>query len=213
MTEVTTDAPAEAEGTETPGGDQEAPSETSPEPETAVLEEKLKTTHERLLRTAADLDNLRKRTKRDVDEALARGRSDVLQEMLPVLDSIDLALASKETDGANDGILEGVQMIRKQFMAATERFGLKEVESRGKAFDPNFHEAVAHIASSDCPAGQIVDEMRKGYLIGEKLLRAAMVVVSKGGPEPSVASGNTSSDEESENSSGAASSNAGEQTN
>ncbi len=152
--------------------------------EVAVLEEKLKSTHERLLRTAADLDNFRKRARRDVDDALARGRSDVLMEILPVLDSIDLALGTQDTDGANDSILEGVQMIKKQFLTATERFGLKEVESRGKGFDPNFHEAVAHVASSECPAGQIVDEMRKGYLIGDKLLRAAMVVVSKGPEKP-----------------------------
>lgn len=154
--------------------------EESAASEVSALEEKLKSTHERLLRTAADLDNFRKRARRDVDEALARGRSDVLTEILPVLDSIDLALGTKDTDGLNESILEGVQMIKKQFLAATERFGLKEVESRGKAFDPNFHEAVAHIASADHPAGQIVDEMRKGYLLGDKLLRAAMVVVSKG---------------------------------
>lgn len=168
-----------AEGTEVGNTSQEN-GESAASEEVAALEEKLKSTHARLLRAAADLDNFRKRARRDVDEALARGRSDVLMEILPVLDSVDLALGTKDTDGSNESILEGVQMIRKQFLAATERFGLKEVESRGKAFDPNFHEAVAHIASTDHPAGQIVDEMRKGYLLGDKLLRAAMVVVSKG---------------------------------
>ena len=177
--------------------------EETPEDSVSVLEEKLKATHERLLRTAADLDNFRKRSKRDVEDAFARGRADVLQEILPVLDSIDLALAHKETDGANESIFEGVQMIRKQFLSAAERFGLKEVESRGKSFDPNFHEAVAHVASPDCPAGQIVDEMRKGYMLGEKLLRAAMVVVSKGSPSSDTGSGGDGGD--STSSSGAAS--------
>ena len=162
-----------------------------------ALEEKLSTTHERLLRTAADLDNLRKRSKRDVEDALARGRSDVLLEILPVLDSIDLALAAKGSDGADGSIIEGVQMIKKQFLTATERFGLREVESKGCAFDPNFHEAVAHIASAEHPAGQIVDEMRKGYMLGDKLLRAAMVVVSKGEDTPAngAESGGQGSDE------------------
>ena len=177
-----------AENTE-PGNTSQENGESAAPEDVAALEEKLKTTHERLLRTAADLDNFRKRARRDADEALARGRSDVLMEILPVLDSIDLALGTKDAEGSNESILEGVQMIKKQFLAATERFGLKEVESRGKAFDPNYHEAVAHIASPDHPAGQIVDEMRKGYLLGDKLLRAAMVVVSKGEQPPADAGG------------------------
>jgi molecular chaperone GrpE len=172
--------------------------ESSPFEEMAALEDKLKSTHERLLRTAAELDNFRKRARRDVDEALARGRADVLMELLPVLDSIDLALGAKDADGANESIIEGVEMIKKQFLSATERFGLKAVESRDKGFDPNFHEAVAHVASPDHPAGQIVDEMRKGYLLGDKLLRAAMVVVSKGNAAPAAESDASSSDAASE---------------
>ena len=148
---------------------------------TAELQEKLSATHERLLRTAAELDNFRKRARRDVEEAQNRGRAEVLAEILPVIDSVDLALSSA-TEGAGDGIVEGLQMIKRQFLTAGERFGVKPVESRGAAFDPNIHEAVSQIYSPDHPAGQIVEEMRKGYLLGEKLLRAAMVVVSRGAP-------------------------------
>ena len=193
ISEPTTEAP-ETSPDETAAA---AAPETEPETEDAqakeiaALEEKVKATHERLLRTAADLDNVRKRAKRDVDEALARGRSEVLHELLPVLDSIDLALATKDADGANESILEGVQMTRKLFFTATERFGLRTVESLGRSFDPNFHEAVAYVASAEHGAGQIMDEMRKGYMLGEKLLRPAMVVVSKGEPGPSEQTGDT----------------------
>ena len=145
------------------------------------LQDKLSATHERLLRTAAELDNFRKRARRDVEEAQNRGRAEVLAEILPVIDSVDLALSSA-ADNAGDGILEGLQMIKRQFLTAGERFGVKPVESRGAAFDPNVHEAVSQIYSPEHPAGQIVEEMRKGYLLGEKLLRAAMVVVSRGAP-------------------------------
>jgi molecular chaperone GrpE len=92
------------------------------------------------------------------------------------------------------GIVEGMEMVRKQFMSATERFGLKAVESRQKAFDPNFHEAVAQVESDEHGAGQIVEEMRKGYMLGQRLLRAAMVIVSKGKPTPEDATDDTVDD-------------------
>ena len=151
--------------------------------EQQVLREQLEATHDRLLRTAAELDNLRKRSKRDIEDALIRGRTEVLLEILPVVDSVDLALTSTDSTSTAESIIEGVKMIQKQFLTATSRFQLKAVETEGKAFDPNYHEAVAQIPSSDHPAGRIVSEMRKGYLLGDRLLRPAMVVVSKGSDE------------------------------
>ncbi len=150
----------------------------------AQVEEKYKRTHERLLRTAAELDNFRKRTRRDIDDAVARGRTEVLQEILPVLDSVDLALASANADGSADGIVEGLKMIRKQFFSSTERFKLSAIDSVGLAFDPNVHEAVAQVNSDEHPMGCVVEEMRKGYLLDSKLLRPSMVVVSKGPAAP-----------------------------
>jgi molecular chaperone GrpE len=174
--------------TPNPENEPEAPEASEPEKdgqgeaqsEVEALQQKLDTTHERLLRTAADLDNLRKRSKRDIDDALVRGHADVLSELLPVMDSMELALASADPDSKAESIIEGVKMIQKQFLTAAERFKLKPIESEGQAFDPNFHEAVAQVASPDHPAGQIVNEMRRGYLLGDRLLRPAMVIVSKG---------------------------------
>ncbi len=172
------DEVAVAEGDE--NGDEEV---KDPVEQVAELEQELAKNHDRLIRSVAELDNVRKRARRDVDEAAMRGRTEVLREILPAMDSIDLALKSADPQGAADAIIEGMRMVRQQFMASTERFQLKPIESVGHGFDPNFHEAVAQVTSEEYDAGQIVEEMRKGYMLGDRLLRAAMVVVSRGAPE------------------------------
>lgn len=150
----------------------------------AELEQKLEAEHQRLLRAAADLDNLRKRTRRDVDDAAIRGRIEVLGELLPAIDSLDLALSSSEREGPAGPVLDGVEMVRKQFLAAMSRFGLAPVETApGDPFDPAVQEAVAQIPSADYELGAVVEVMRKGYVLGERLVRASMVVVSAGEAE------------------------------
>ena len=146
----------------------------------AALEQQLAAERDRLLRTAAELDNFRKRSRRDVEEAAVRGRSEVLTELLTAIDSIDLALGSSDPEGSAKGVLEGVEMVRKQFLVAMQRFGLQPVETAGARFDPAFHEAVAQLPSGEHAEGHVVEEMRKGYVLGDRLLRAAMVVVSAG---------------------------------
>ncbi len=150
--------------------------------ETLALENK--ELRDKLLRTAAEFDNFRKRARRDVDDARKSAHTEVLRDILPVIDSLDLAISSVDPSGSADAIVEGVVMVRKQFLNATERHGLKPIETKGTAFDPNFHEAVAQVNSNEVDMGQVVEEVRKGYLLGERLLRAAMVVVSKGALAP-----------------------------
>lgn len=150
--------------------------------ERAELEAAVAAERDRALRLAADMDNLRKRSRKEVEDALGRGRAEVLLEILPVVDSIDLALASgAAAEGASiTAVLEGVTMVRRLFLTAVERFGVTPVETIGKSFDPNVHEAVAQVSSDEHEIGRIVHELRKGYVMGDKLLRAAMVAVSKG---------------------------------
>jgi hypothetical protein len=123
--------------------------------------------------------------RRDVDEAVIRGRTEVLREILPVIDSIDMAIDTVKQSHDVDGIVEGVGMVKHQFLNATERFDLKSIQSVGHSFDPNFHEAVAQVDSEEMEVGQVLSEMRGGYMLGDRLLRAAMVVVSRGKPSPS----------------------------
>jgi molecular chaperone GrpE len=172
--------------------------ETQPEPETgpdleiaveddqsaeiAQLEKKLADEHDRLLRTAADLDNFRKRARRDVEDAGVRGRIEVLGEILPTIDALDLALKNSADDISARALIDGVEMVRRQFLGSMARFGLKPIVCVGASFDPNFHEAVAQIPHPDVPTGTVIDEMRRGYMLGDRLLRASLVIVSSGAP-------------------------------
>jgi molecular chaperone GrpE len=143
------------------------------------LEQELKAKHERLLRALADLDNFRKRSRKEVEETALREKTAVLREILPAIDSVDLALSSAKSNSTIEGIIQGVEMIRKQFLTAAERFGLRAMQSVGQPFDPNFHEAVAQVPSEDFEPGVVMAEMRKGYMLGDRLLRPAAVVVAQ----------------------------------
>ncbi|HUT79053.1 MAG TPA: nucleotide exchange factor GrpE [Polyangia bacterium] len=150
----------------------------------AEFEQRLAAEHERLLRTAAELDNVRKRARRDVEDAQVRGRAEVLGELLPALDSIDLALSSATPTTDTGSLIQGMELVRRQFLSGMERFGLKPINAAGQIFDPALHEAVAQRPSEEVGAGGVLQDMRRGYLLGERLLRASMVVVSTGsGPE------------------------------
>jgi molecular chaperone GrpE len=148
----------------------------------AALERKLGEEHDRLLRTAAELDNVRKRARRDVEDAAVRGRAEVLSELLPAIDAIDLALKNADEATPARAVIDGVEMVRRQFLGTMARFGLTPIACVGNPFDPTFHEAVAQIPHADLPTGAVIEELRRGYLLGERLLRASLVVVSSGAP-------------------------------
>lgn len=166
------------------------PAEQSPEERLAALEQKNleieqknKDTYERLLRATADLDNFRKRARRDLEDARVEARSRVLREMLPVIDNLERAVAHAEGTADSKGIVEGVSLVLRQFVQALERCSVKPIEAQGQAFDPNVHEAVGQQESAEHPPGTVAQVLQKGYWIGDRLLRPALVVVSKGAPE------------------------------
>jgi len=146
------------------------------------LSRDLEKAKEKYLRSLADMDNLRKRCRRDIEEARINGRVNVLEELLPSLDSMDMALKSVEPDEASRPVYDGMTMVRKQFLSSMERFQMKPVEAIGAGFDPSLHEAVSYVPNENVEAGVIFEEMRKGYILGERLLRPSMVVVSSGKP-------------------------------
>ena len=150
------------------------------------LEQEKKETYDRLLRTAADFDNFRKRSRRDQEEATIKGKEAVLKEMLPVVDNLERALQAAQTTaggGAAASLVDGVKLVLRQFASALERFEVKPVEAVGKPFDPAYHEAISQVPSADHPNGTVVAEMQRGYTIGNRLLRPALVAVAKS-PEP-----------------------------
>ena len=156
--------------------------EPTPEEKLVALEKEKKETYDRLLRTAADFDNYRKRARRDQDEAALKAKETVLKEMLPVIDNLERALGAAQV-AEGSGIIDGVKLVLRQFASALERFEVKPVEAIGKPFDPTFHEAISQIPSPDQPNGTVVAEMQKGYTIGTRLLRPALVAVAKN-PDP-----------------------------
>lgn len=142
---------------------------------------------DQLLRTLADFDNHRKRSKRDEQEATRRGREEVMRELLPVFDNLERAATYAKTGADAKAIADGVGMVLRLFEDAVTRLGGQRLKSVGQAFDPNVHEAIQQVESAEYAAGIVAIELVPGYQLGERLLRPAMVAVSKGQPVPEAA--------------------------
>jgi molecular chaperone GrpE len=136
---------------------------------------------DRLLRTSADFDNFKKRAVREKQEAVKYANESLLQKLLPVVDSLDMALAAAQTAGldADQSLQAGVGMVFQQLKAVLTEAGLEEVNAVGKLFDPNLHEALSQQETPDVPEGHVVQQARKGYRLRDRLLRPASVVVAK----------------------------------
>lgn len=170
-----TDSP---ENGSAPENDPPAEDTPAPDPlETARAETaKLR---DQLLRTAADFDNYRKRSRREVDDAHKKGSEEMLRTLLPVFDNLERAVLHAEQANDSKAIAEGVRMVLKQFTDAIGKVGIKRVAGVGTAFDPLVHEAIQQVETVEHPAGTIVAEVQPGYTLGDRLLRAAMVVVAR----------------------------------
>jgi molecular chaperone GrpE len=181
---VSEDAPADEDKLETAaeGGEAEAPSEPDP---MAVLREERDKFRDQLLRTAADFDNFRKRSRKDVEDAERRGKEDVIREVLPVLDNLERALGAAAALPADagaaevKGIVDGVKMVLKLFEDQAGRMGLSKVKTVGERFDPSVHDAIQQVETDEHPAGNVLQEIVAGYRLGEKLVRPAMVIVAR----------------------------------
>jgi molecular chaperone GrpE len=140
---------------------------------------------DKFLRTAAELDNYRKRAAREKED-LARFTSErVVAALLPVLDNLERAIDAAQKHGAeNSPLLEGITQVHSQFRRTLAELGLKEiVANTGHPFDPNLHEAVGQVESGEHPEGHVVEQLQRGYKLADRLLRPARVVVSKGSPQ------------------------------
>jgi molecular chaperone GrpE len=136
---------------------------------------------DQLLRTAADYDNYRKRTRRETDEAQKRGREELIRELLPVFDNLERAVVHAGQASDAKAVADGVGMVLKQFVDTLARVGITRLKVVGTPFDPTQHEAIQQVETDEHPAGTVIAEVQPGYLLGERLLRAAMVVVAKPG--------------------------------
>lgn len=130
----------------------------------------------RHLRTLADFDNYRKRVERDIESSSARGKKELLKDLLAVLDNLERALAQIK----DDRYRQGLEMVYQQFLALLRVHGLETVDSLGKPFDPREHEGIGYLENAGLPHGHVAEELARGYRFGRELLRPARVRVSKG---------------------------------
>jgi len=130
------------------------------------------------VRTAADYDNFRKRSRREVEDSRKSGREELLKDFLPVFDNLERALQSAQRATEVKGVVDGLTMIMKQFADTLGRSGITKVPTKGNLFDPTMHEAIQQV-ESDEPPGTVVAEVQAGYMQGERLVRAALVVVAQ----------------------------------
>jgi molecular chaperone GrpE len=175
--------------------------------ELAATEEAGKAFEDRYMRLYAEFENYKKRAAREAKEFRKFANEALVKEMLPVIDNLERAIHSSSSQENNqenyrDKILEGVTMTLNEILKVLERFNVKPVEALGQPFDPNYHEAVAQEESNVHEDNTVIREFQKGYLLHDRLIRPAMVVVSKAGPAP-VAGENEASDYENERPNGA----------
>jgi len=136
---------------------------------------------DRLLRTAADLENFKKRAARERIEAAQTAAAALIQKILPVLDHFEMAQTATQTaqDDRSASLQAGVAMIQQQLKNTLAESGLEEIDASGKPFDPMWHEAVSQQETADVPEGHVVQQLRKGYKLRDRLLRPATVIVAK----------------------------------
>ncbi len=154
----------------------DAPGATTDDP--AALRQERDDLQDRLLRSAAEFDNYRKRTERERRELSDAVSADLIRDLLPVVDDLERALAAA-TDSSDQALRSGVELIHRQLLEALRRRGAESFETVGRDFDPAWHEALASEPADGHRDGEITAEIRRGYRIGQRLIRPAMVKVAK----------------------------------
>jgi molecular chaperone GrpE len=152
------------------------------EAELAAARAEAQQANDRWVRERADLENIKRRAAREKQDAVRFGTESLVRELLPVLDNLERAVEHAQRGGDGKPLVEGVELVRKTLHDLLERHGVRRVPARGERFDPTHHEAVAHVESSEHPQGAVIEEHQAGYTLHDRLLRPALVSVSKGTP-------------------------------
>jgi molecular chaperone GrpE len=161
-----------------PSGSPPAGEEAQADPLEAARAEAQKN-RDQLLRMAADFDNYKKRSRRELGDAVKVAREDLLRDLLPVFDNLERASAHANTTTDTKALADGISMVQRQFLDTLGRLGIERVEAAGKPFDPAVHEAVQHLETDEFSPGVVAAELQAGYRIGDRVLRPALVVVAK----------------------------------
>jgi len=143
------------------------------------LKEQLDLEKDRVLRLSAEFENFRKRNQRELEDFKRFANETVFKHLLTVVDNLERAILSVENNSAKDSLLDGVKLTHKEIIKLFEMFNVKPVEAENQPFDPNFHQAVNQKETDDLPENTVTEVLQKGYLLHDRLIRPAMVVVSK----------------------------------
>lgn len=182
-----------AEGARAPGAEADE--------RVAALEAEVANARDQLLRTLAEMENLRRRTEREIADTRAYAATAFARDVLSVSDNLARALAAlpqearEGADAAVRALFEGVEMTERELQRVLEKHGVRRIEPEGERFDPNFHQAMFEVPNPDVPAGTVVQVVQAGYKIGDRVLRPAMVGVARGGPKPAPAAENSNAAE------------------
>lgn len=152
--------------------------ETEPAPGEKTPEEELRELNDKYLRLYAEFDNYKKRTARDKEDLAKFANESILLEILPSIDHLEIALSHAGGEPSRS-LAEGVEMTLRELLRTLEKFGLKRIEAQGKPFDPEYHHAMSRVERDDVQEGMVVEELRKGYMYNDKVLRASLVAVSQ----------------------------------
>ena len=180
-------ADGEASKSESAAVEKDAPpTEDDPEVRAQAAEKKCDEYYDRLLRASAEFDNYKKRTTREMRDVVRYANEKLFKEIINVVDNLERAISSAEQEGnEDDPLLQGVRLTLSEVEKILERHNVEPVKSLGEPFDPNFHQAMMQEESEEEPPNTVISEMQKGYKLHERLLRPAMVVVSKAKAEGS----------------------------
>jgi molecular chaperone GrpE len=202
-----TDPTARPNGVEPEAPDTAAPAEATeaaPDP-VAALAKEAAGLKDRLLRTLAEMENLRRRTDREVADARTYGVTNFARDILAVADNMERAMQALDDeirDKADAGVkalLDGVELTERELIKVMEKHGVRKIEPQGQKFDPNLHQAMFEIPDATVPAGTVVQIMQPGYTIGDRVLRPALVGVAKGGPKAQTPAADAPANDNSDN--------------
>jgi len=198
-----TETEASVEPAETLSVEDEQPREGEGQPDlTAELDaarEEARKNWDLYLRSQADLENYRKRVQREKQEMARFANEGLLRDLLPVIDNLQRAVDhAREQQNDAGALIEGVEMTLGQFASTLEKFGVTPVEAAGKPFDPALHEAMGQMVSADMPPNHVAQELQKGYRLHDRLLRPALVMVSKAPEVDAEAAADDGTDDETE---------------
>lgn len=163
----------------------------SPSQDPAALAREAAEYRDKLLRTLAEMENLRRRTEREIADTRLYGISAFARDIIAVADNMDRALGAldaelrEKADAGTKALLDGVELTERELLKVLEKHGIKKFSPLGEKFDPNLHQAMFELPDPSVPAGTVAQVVQPGYMIGERMLRPALVAVAKGGPKAS----------------------------